>query len=226
MISRKAQTLRGLKAKLFNKERFAEKVRMKKQLKAHEEKDVDVKVDEVKEGAVPTYLMDREQTASSRILSNSIRQKRKEKAGRWAVPIEKVKPMTEAEMFDVISSGKRKKKCWKRRINKVTFVGENFTRKPPKHERFIRPTGMRFKEANVTHPELRTTFKLAILGVKKNPQSNLYTSLGVITKGTVIEVNISELGLVTQTGKVIWSKYAQVTNNPELDGCINSVLLV
>jgi ribosome biogenesis protein NSA2 len=49
--------------------------------------------------------MDREQTASSRILSNSIRQKRKEKAGRWAVPIEKVKPMTEAEMFDVIRSG-------------------------------------------------------------------------------------------------------------------------
>jgi ribosome biogenesis protein NSA2 len=101
---------------------------------------------------VPTYLMDREQTASSRILSNSIRQKRKEKAGRWAVPIEKVKPMTEAEMFDVIRSGKRKRKCWKRRINKVTFVGDNFTRKPPKHERFIRPTGLRFKEANVTHP--------------------------------------------------------------------------
>ena len=52
MISRKAQTLRGLKAKLFNKERFAEKVRMKKQLKAHEEKDIDVKVDEVKEGRI------------------------------------------------------------------------------------------------------------------------------------------------------------------------------
>ncbi len=44
--------------------------------------------------------------------------------------------------------------------------------------------------------------------------------------GTVIEVNVSELGLVTQTGKVVWSKYAQVTNNPELDGCINALLLV
>lgn len=44
--------------------------------------------------------------------------------------------------------------------------------------------------------------------------------------GTVLEVNVSELGLVTQTGKVVWSKYAQVTNNPELDGCINAVLLV
>ncbi len=54
----------------------------------------------------------------------------------------------------------------------------------------------------------------------------MYTNLGVITKGAIIEVNVSDLGLVTQTGKVIWSKYAQVTNNPELDGCINGVLLV
>ena len=93
--------------------------------------------------------------------------------------------------------------------------------------------GLRFKSANVTHPELKTTFKLPILSVKKNPQSSTYTSLGVITKGTnliivgsVLEVNVSELGLVTQTGKVVWSKYAQVTNNPELDGCINTLLLV
>lgn len=49
---------------------------------------------------------------------------------------------------------------------------------------------------------------------------------GVITKGTVIEVNVSELGLITNTGKVVWGKYAQVTNNPENDGCINAVLLV
>lgn len=44
--------------------------------------------------------------------------------------------------------------------------------------------GLRFKDANVTHPELKTTFKLPILSVKKNPQSNTYTSLGVVTKGT------------------------------------------
>ena len=90
----------------------------------------------------------------------------------------------------------------------MTFVGENFTRKPPKFERYIRPSGLRVKKANVTHPELKTTILLDILGVKKNPQSHLYTNLGVLTKGTVIEVNVSELGLVTQTGKVIWSKYA------------------
>lgn len=29
--------------------------------------------------------------------------------------------------------------------------------------------------------------------------------LGVLTKGTVIEVNVSELGLVTTSGKVVWS---------------------
>jgi ribosome biogenesis protein NSA2 len=38
--------------------------------------------------------------------------------------------------------------------------------------------GLRMKVANVTHPELKTTFQLPILGVKKNPQSPLYTSLG------------------------------------------------
>lgn len=43
--------------------------------------------------------------------------------------------------------------------------------------------------------------------MKKNPQSTVYTSLGVITKGTVLEVNVSELGLVTNTGKVVWGTY-------------------
>jgi len=86
--------------------------------------------------------------------------------------------------------------------------------------------GLRFKKCHVTHPELKATFQLPIIGVKKNPSSPMYTSLGVITKGTILEVNVSELGLVTQGGKVVWGKYAQVTNNPENDGCINAVLLV
>ena len=68
--------------------------------------------------------------------------------------------------------------------------------------------------------------QLDIVGVKRNPSSTLYTTLGVLTKGTVIEVAVSELGLVTTNGKVVVSKYAQVTNNPELDGCVNAVLLV
>lgn len=222
----KARTLRGVKAKLHNKQRFKEKIQMQKMIKANEEKSIEIKLDEPDKGAVPAYLMDRENVNQTKILSNMVKQKRKEKAGKWSVPVEKVKALSEAEMFQVIHSGKRQKKAWKRKINKVTFVGDNFTRKPPKYEKYIRPMSMRFKKAHVTHPELKTTFFLDILGVKKNPQSQTYTTLGVITKGTILEVNVSDLGLVTQTGKVVWSKYAQVTNNPENDGCINCVLLV
>lgn len=222
----KAKTLRGIKAKLYNKQRFTEKVQMKKTIKAHEQKQTKQKEERVEDGAVPAYLLDREEQSRGKALSNMLKQKRKEKAGKWEVPIPKTRAVSEAEVFKEIRSGKRKKKSWKRMVTKVTFVGDNFTRKPPKFERFIRPMSLRFKSAHVTHPELKTTFNLPIVGVKKNPSSPLYTSLGVITKGTVIEVNISELGLVTQSGKVVWAKYAQVTNNPENDGCINAVLLV
>ena len=161
-------------------------------------------------GAVPAYLLDRETVSRAKVLSNTVKQKRKEKAGKWTVPIPKVKPVSDDEMFKQMKTGKRQKRNWKRMITKITFVGESFTRKAPKFERFIRPTGLRQKRAHVTHPELKTTFCLDILGVKKNPSSALYTNLGVITKGTILEVNVSELGLVTQSGKVVWGKYAQV----------------
>lgn len=42
----------------------------------------------------------------------------------------------------------------------------------------------------------------------------MYTQLGVVTKGTIVEVNVSELGLVTPGGKVVWGKYAQVRGWP------------
>lgn len=224
--AKKAKKLRGLKAKIYNKQRYSEKVQMKKTIKMHEERQTKQKTKEVPEGAVPAYLLDREQQSRAKVLSNMIKQKRKEKAGKWDVPLPKVRGLSEAEVFKVVKTGKRQKKAWKRMVTKVTYVGEGFTRLPPKFERFIRPMGLRFKKAHVTHPELRATFCLPMIGVKKNPNSPTYTSLGVITKGTIIEVNVSELGLVTQGGKVVWGKYAQVTNNPENDGCINAVLLV
>ena len=102
----------------------------------------------------------------------------------------------------------------KRMVTKATFVGEGFTRKPVKMERFIRPMANAIQKGQCYTPELKATFQLPILGVKKNPQSPMYTSLGVMTKGTILEVNVSELGMVTQSGKVVWGKYAQVTNNP------------
>uniref|UniRef100_A0A7S2RVQ1 Ribosome biogenesis protein NSA2 homolog n=1 Tax=Mucochytrium quahogii TaxID=96639 RepID=A0A7S2RVQ1_9STRA len=226
-MSKQAQKLHGLKAKLYNQKRFKEKAEMRKTIAMHDERNnKHAKEEQVEKGALPSYLLDREQTNRAKVLSNSVKQKRKEKAGKWSVPIPKVKPLSDDEVFKAQRTGKRKKKMWKRLVTKVTFVGDSFTRKAPKYERFIRPTGLRFKRANVTHPELQATFQLDILGVKKNPQSTTYTSLGVITKGTIIEVNVSELGLVTTSGKVVWAKFAQVTNTPENDGCINAVLLV
>merc|ERR1719464_1666262 len=113
--SKMAKKLRGLKAKMFNKKRYKEKAAMKKMIKMHEEKTNEHKTNEpVKEGAVPVYLMEREGVSRSKVLSNSIKQKRKEKAGRWSVPLPKVRTMAEAETFKVIRSGKRKKKQWKR----------------------------------------------------------------------------------------------------------------
>lgn len=225
--SKFAQKVRGIKAKIHSKQRYKEKAAMKKTIKAHQERsNLHETNSPASDGAVPAYLMDRSGMSRAKVLSNTLKQKRKEKAGKWEVPIPKVKPIADDEMFKVLRSGKRKKKAWKRMVTKVTFVGPSFTRKPPKYERFIRPSALRFKKAHVTHPELQTTFNLDILGVKKNPSSALYTTLGVITKGSVIEVNVSDLGLVTPGGKVVWAKYAQVTNNPELDGCINAVLLV
>ena len=110
VISKKAKRLRGIKAKIFNKKRFKEKIIMKKLIRAHEEKDIDIKDTKTPKGAIPTYLLDREKTHRTKVLTNMIKQKRKEKAGKWAVPIPKVKAMTEAEMFQVMRTGKRKKK--------------------------------------------------------------------------------------------------------------------
>jgi ribosome biogenesis protein NSA2 len=226
-LSEFAQKSHGLRAKLFNQKRFKEKATLRKTIAMHQEGSVKEKKEENPSNtAMPAYLLDRENTSRAKILSNTVKQKRKEKAGKWTVPIPKVKPIADDEMFRQVASGKRKHKNWKRMITKMTFVGEGYTRKAPKFERFIRPTGLRVKKAHVTHPELKTTFCLDILGVKKNPSSSLYTNLGVLTKGTILEVNVSELGLVTQSGKVVWGKYAQVTNNPEMDGCVNAVLLV
>jgi len=73
LISKKAKTLKGIKAKIFNKQRYKEKVRMKKLIKAHEEKDVEVKNADVKEGAVPTYLLDRDTVSNTKILANTIK---------------------------------------------------------------------------------------------------------------------------------------------------------
>ncbi|KAG5940169.1 Ribosome biogenesis protein [Claviceps sorghi] len=225
--SKDAQNLRGLRAKLHQQKRHKEKIQMRKQIKAHEERNIKTADEKEPSTPMPSYLLDRTNPSSAKALSSAIKNKRAEKAAKFAVPLPKVRGISEEEMFSVVKTGKKtQKKAWKRMITKPTFVGPDFTRRNPKYERFIRPMGLRYRHANTTHPELGVTVQLPIIGVKKNPQNPLYTQLGVLTKGTIIEVNVSELGLVTAGGKVVWGRYAQITNNPENEGCVNSVLLV
>ncbi|CCJ31587.1 unnamed protein product, partial [Pneumocystis jirovecii] len=163
-----ARKLTGIKAKIYNKRRRHEKIQIKKTIRAHEERNVKQRAPNViPDGAVPAYLLDRADEKQAKILSNMVKQKRKEKAEKYSVPLPRVRGISEEEIFKVIKTGKSKKKSWKRLITKATFVGEGFTRKPVKYE--------------------------------------------------IIEVNVSEMGLVTSGGKVIWGKYAQITNNPEND---------
>ena len=105
-----AQKLHGFKAKLYNKKRHSEKIQMKKTIKMHDERNNKHAADDkpVQEGAVPTYLLDRENQTRAKVLSNMIKQKRKEKAGKWTVPLPKVKGIDEAEVFKVVKSGQRK----------------------------------------------------------------------------------------------------------------------
>ncbi|KIH92452.1 ribosome biogenesis protein NSA2 [Sporothrix schenckii 1099-18] len=229
--SKDAQNLRGLRAKRQQEARRKEKIQMKKTIKAHEARNVKSsdapRDDDEDREALPHYLLDRAGERNAKALSTAIKNKRNEKAARFAVPLPKVRGISEEEIFSVVKTGqKTKKKAWKRMITKPTFVGPDFTRGPVKLERFIRPMALRKKKANVTHPGLGVTVLLPILSVKKNPQDPMYTRLGVLTKGTIIEVDVSDLGMTTTTGKVVWGRWAQITNNPENDGCVNSVLLV
>ncbi|CAJ2513484.1 Uu.00g016030.m01.CDS01 [Anthostomella pinea] len=223
--SEKAQNLRGLAAKQYAQKRHKEKIQMRKQIKAMEEKNVQSASDKDPSTPLPNYLLDRNSN-EAKSLSSAIKNRRSEKAARFAVPLPKVRGIADEETFKVIHTGKKATKSWKRMITKPTFVGPDFTRRPVKYERFIRPMGLRYKRCHTTHPELNVTVQLKILSVKKSPQQPLHTQLGVLTKGTVLEVDVSDLGLTTAGGKVVWGRYAQITNNPEMDGCVNAVLLV
>ena len=108
-ISRLARKLHGRRAKLFANKRYKEKIELKKKIRMHNEKDNEHKnKNDIPKGALPTYLLDRQQMSKSKILSNTIKQKRKEKAGKWDVPINKMRAVPEAEIFKVLRSGKRK----------------------------------------------------------------------------------------------------------------------
>ncbi|KRH93332.1 tgf beta-inducible nuclear protein 1 [Pseudoloma neurophilia] len=218
-----AKELTGIKAKLFAKKQKTIKAQKKKEIRMQNVKEKII--EKIQSGPLPLFLMDRGIITKGKELAHSIKEKRREASAKYSVPIPRIGGISDKEMFNVVITGKKRGKQWKRMVTKPCFVGENFTRKIPKQERFIRPMALRFKNAHVSHPDMKVTFNLPIISIKTNPHSRLYSSLGVLTRGTIIEVNVSELGIVEQNGRVVWGKYAQITNNPERDGCVNAVLL-
>jgi ribosome biogenesis protein NSA2 len=67
--SENAQNLRGLRAKLYAKARHAEKIQMKKQIKAHEERNVKgAPADKEPNNPIPSYLLDRANPTSAKAL--------------------------------------------------------------------------------------------------------------------------------------------------------------
>lgn len=118
-----AQKFTGLRAKLYQKKRHAEKIQMKKQIKAHEERNVKSSAPaEPSSTPLPQYLLDRSQPTNAKALSSAIKNKRAEKAAKFSVPLPKVRGIAEEEMFKVVKTGKKTaKKGWKRMIMKPTF---------------------------------------------------------------------------------------------------------
>ena len=96
---------------------------MKKQIKAHEERDVkSAAPNEPSSNPLPQYLLDRSQATNAKALSSAIKNKRAEKAAKFSVPLPRVRGIAEEEMFKVVKTGKKTaKKGWKRMITKPTF---------------------------------------------------------------------------------------------------------
>lgn len=94
-----------------------------------------------------TRSLGKEGQSWAKVLSNMIKQKQKEKVGKWEIPLLKVHAQGETEMLKVIQTGRRKKKAWKRMVTSVCFIGDGFARKRPKYERFIRTMGLWVKRS-------------------------------------------------------------------------------
>jgi ribosome biogenesis protein NSA2 len=119
-IAEKAQNLTGLRAKQYAEGRRKEKIQMKKKIKAHEERNVkSAGPKEENKEAMPQYLLDRTRGQDAKALSSQIKEKRKEKAAKFSVPLPKVRGISEEEVFKVIKTGKKTHK-------KRSFYSSNF----------------------------------------------------------------------------------------------------
>ena len=92
---------------MYQKKRFAQKIQMKKQIKAHEERNVKSSApNEPSSTPLPQYLLDRSQPTNAKVLSTAIKNKRSEKAAKFSVPLPRVRGIAEEEMFKVVKTGR------------------------------------------------------------------------------------------------------------------------
>lgn len=84
--SKDAQNLRGLRAKLHAESRRKEKIQMRKQIKAHEERNVKTNNEKEPSEPMPAYLLDRNNPETAKAISTQIKNKRAEKAARVSRP--------------------------------------------------------------------------------------------------------------------------------------------
>jgi ribosome biogenesis protein NSA2 len=104
----KAQNLRGIRAKQYAESRRKEKIQMKKKIRAKEEKNVKGAGEETEsKEALPQYLLDRSKGNDAKALSSQIKEKRKERAAKFSVPLPKVRGVAEEEVFKVVKTGKK-----------------------------------------------------------------------------------------------------------------------
>ena len=113
-VAKDSQGFSGLRAKLYQKKRHHEKIQMKKQIRQKEESNVtSAGPQEPSSTPLPQYLLDRSQPTNAKALSSAIKNKRKESAAKFSVPLPKVKGISEEEMFKVVKTGKKTaKKGW------------------------------------------------------------------------------------------------------------------
>uniref|UniRef100_L2GHL6 60s ribosomal protein n=1 Tax=Colletotrichum fructicola (strain Nara gc5) TaxID=1213859 RepID=L2GHL6_COLFN len=166
------------------------------------------------------YLLDRNEPSATKALASSIKQRRNEKAARLNITLPEVRSISEDEMFKVVTTGKKThQRSWKRIVTKPIFVGEGFTRQNPKAERFIRFTDGTSSEVRPCQPSyLRRHIEGPDLIRQEEPTEPDVHSPWSLKRRAVVEVNASELGLTTTSGKAVWGRYAQTTDNPEGEG--------
>merc|ERR1712065_68095 len=89
-----ARKVRGLRAKLHQKKRYKEKVEMKRTIKMHEEKNKKHTVDDgkVRGGAVPAYLLERDNVSKSKVLSSMVSRSARKRRASGRSPSQRSRP--------------------------------------------------------------------------------------------------------------------------------------